>query len=220
MSVIYNENKIISMWTKEDNKQLRQLNKEGKTADEIISIMGEKLKDEPNHKYVYRYNEFILNEIFTKPTDTSNYFAQEKSEVYPDEWNYSSMFKTDSGQKYVVDFIYVKETKNQFKNSNVFNLSFTTVEQHDMKDYKKYEMPTKKNEHIELMKRLLFVIDVSLYNIKRRYPNPIILLGETENPQKIKFYRNVIKDSLPNVTEVEDMSEFTNGLKAYYYIIK
>jgi len=89
-----------------------------------------------------------------------------------------------------------------------------------MKDYKKYEMPTKKNEHIELMKRLLFVIDVSLYNIKRRYPNPIILLGETENPQKIKFYRNVIKDSLPNVTEVEDMSEFTNGLKAYYYIIK
>jgi hypothetical protein len=207
------------MWTKEDNKQLRQLIKEHKTPDEIISIMGyEKLKDEPNHKYVFRYNEFILNEIFARPKNTDFIISHEESKIYPDCWNFSSPFKTDSGQEYIVDFIYVKETKNQFKDNNVFNLSFTTKEQHDLNDYKKYELPTEKNEIIELTKRLLFVIDKSLITIKGWYPNPVLLIGETENPQKINFYRNIIKDSLPNITEVEDISEFTNGLKAYYFI--
>jgi hypothetical protein len=207
------------MWTKEDNKQLRQLIKEHKTPDEIISIMGyDKLRENPKKKYVSQYNEFILNEIKAQPKESSNYFKQEKSEVYIGEWNYSSMFKTDSGQEYVVDFIYVKETKNKFKNSNVFNISFTTKEQRDLTDYKNYEKDTKKNEIIELIKRLLFVINEALYSIKRRYPNPVLLIGETENPQKINFYRNIIKDSLPNLIEIEDISDFTNGMKVYYYI--
>jgi hypothetical protein len=209
------------MWTKEDNKQLRNLIKEHKTPDEIISIMGyDKLRENPKKKYVSQYNEFILNEIFARPKKTNFIVGNEDSKIYPNETNFFSPFKTDSGQEYIVDFIYVKETKNQFKDSNVFNLSFTTKEQRDLTNYKKYESPTDRNEIIELTKRLIYVINTTLKFIKQFYDNPILLIGETENYQKINFYRNIIRDSLSNITEIEDVSEFTNGLKAYYYIFK
>jgi len=209
------------MWTKEDNKQLRQLIKEGKTPTEIRKIIGvDKLEEHPNKKYLYNYNSFLINEIKAQPKDTDYNFKPEKSKIYPDDWNFYSEFKTTSGQKYFIDFIYVKETKNNFKNSDVFNISFTTEEQRDFNDYDKYEGETNKKEHIELIKRMIFIIDGSMKRIKVVYSNPIILIGETKNPQKINFYRNIIKDSLPNVTEIEDVSDFTNGMKAYYYIFK
>ena len=128
------------MWTKEDNKQLRNLIKEHKTPDEIISIMGyDKLRENPKKKYVSQYNEFILKEIFAQPKETLFSIGQEYSKIFSNVINYYSPFKTDSGQEYIVDFIYVKETKNQFKDNNVFNLSFTTKEQHNLTDYKNYE---------------------------------------------------------------------------------
>jgi len=205
------------MWTKEDNKKLRKLIKEGKPPNEIRNIIGvDKLEEHPNKKFLSSFSEFILNEIKMQSKETILNFQPKPSIYYPNEWNFLTYFETDSGQRYFVDFVYVKESKNQFKNDNVFNLSFTTEEQHNNSDI--YEDDTHKNEHIEVMKRLIFVIIESLKYIKTKYSNPILLIGETKNPQKIKFYRNIIKDSILNVKEIEDISEFTNGFKAFYYI--
>jgi hypothetical protein len=209
------------MWTKEDNKQLRQLIKEHKTSFEIRKHFGiEKLEEHPNKKYLSNFNSFVINEIKFQPKNKAFDFYHEKSKYYKNDYNFYSIFKTDSGQKYFVDFIYVKETKNKFKDLNVFNLSFTTEEQRVFTNVDFYELSTNKNEQFELIKCLIYVINESLKMIRVLYSNPIILMGETKNPQKINFYRNIIKDSLPNVIEIEDISEFTNGLKAYYYIEK
>ena len=208
------------MWTKEDNKQLRKLISEGKTPSEIIKIIGyDKLRENPKKKYVSNYNEFILNEIFAKPKETNFVIGREKSKYFNDKMNYYSTFKTSSGQEYVVDFVYVQEKNGQFKNDNIFNLSFTTKENRDLTDYKKYEDETNKKELIELTKRLIYVVIESIDTIKLKYKNVIILIGETENTQKIDFYRNIINNSFPNIEEIEDISSYTNGLKAYYYKI-
>lgn len=208
------------MWTKEDNKQLRKLISEGKTPSEIIKIIGyDKLRENPKKKYVSNYNEFILNEIFAKPKETDFVIGREKSKYFNDKMNYYSTFKTSSGQEYVVDFVYVQEKNGQFKNDNIFNLSFTTKENRDLTDYKKYEDETNKKELIELTKRLIYVVIESIDTIKLKYKNVIILIGETENTQKIDFYRNIINNSFPNIEEIEDISSYTNGLKAYYYKI-
>ena len=208
------------MWTKEDNTQLRKLISEGKTPSEIIEIMGyDKLRENPKKKYVSNYNEFILNEIFAKPKQTDFVIGREKSKYFNDKMNYYSTFKTSSGQEYVVDFVYVQEKDGRFKNDNIFNLSFTTKENRDLTDYKKYEDETNKKELIELTKRLIYVVIESIDTIKLKYKNVIILIGETENPQKIYFYRNIINNSFPNIEEIEDISSYTNGLKAYYYKI-
>ena len=208
------------MWTKEDNTRLRKLISEGKTPSEIIEIMGyDKLRENPKKKYVSNYNEFILNEIFAKPKQTDFVIGREKSKYFNDKMNYYSTFKTSSGQEYVVDFVYVQEKDGRFKNDNIFNLSFTTKENRDLTDYKKYEDETNKKELIELTKRLIYVVIESIDTIKLKYKNVIILIGETENPQKIYFYRNIINNSFPNIEEIEDISSYTNGLKAYYYKI-
>jgi hypothetical protein len=207
------------MWTKEDNSRLRKLISEGKNPSEIIEIMGyDKLRENPKKKYVSNYNEFILNEIFAKPKETEFVIGREKSKYFKDKMNYYSTFKTSSGQEYVVDFVYVQE-KNQFKNDNVFNLSFTIKENRDLDNYNKYEEETNKKELIELTKRLIYVIIESIDVIKLKYKNVIILIGETENPQKINFYKNVINDSFKNIEEIEDISLYTNGKRAYYYKI-
>lgn len=206
------------MWTKEDNIKLRQLIKEGKPPNEIRKSLGDKLEEHFNKKYLSSFSDFILNEIKMQPKETILNFQPKPSTYYPNEWNFLTYFETDSGQRYFVDFIYVKETKNQFKNDNIFNLSFTTEEQHNLNNSEIYEDDTHKYEHIEVMKRLIFVIIESIKYIKTKYINPILLIGETKNPQKINFYRNIIKDSLPNIKEIEDISDFTNGFKAYYFI--
>lgn len=75
------------MWTKEDNKRLRLLIKEGKTPDEIISTMGyDKLRENPKKKYVSQFNEFIINEIKAQPKETILNFQPKRSINYPITW--------------------------------------------------------------------------------------------------------------------------------------
>ena len=70
-------------WTKKDNDNLRQLIKEKKTPDEIISIIGrEKLEKNPKKKYVGKFSDFILNEIFATPKKTVYKLEQEESKLF------------------------------------------------------------------------------------------------------------------------------------------
>jgi hypothetical protein len=209
------------MWTKEDNKKLRTLIKEGKSVSEIREIIGDnKLRENPKKKYVNTFNRFKLMEIVAKQLKTDYIFQIEKSKFYENEYNFTANFKTLSENEYIIDLILIKEYENQFKNNNILNISFTLAKNRTFDNYKKYEEETKINEHFEIIKRLMFIIPDSLKKIKKNYSNIILLINETENPQKINFYRNVIKDSFSDVIEIEDTSNFTNGLKAYYYIIE
>jgi hypothetical protein len=55
--------------------------------------------------------------------------------------------------------------------------------------------------------------------LKENYPNIPFSIGDTpNNEKKIKFYRNIIKNSFKKVQETEDTDE--TGSKIYYYKIQ
>ena len=113
-------------WTKEDNDILRQLLKENKTPDEIVNIIGiDKLEKNPNKKYVGKFSQFILNEIFTKPKKTIYSLFQTNSTNFKNKINYNAKFNTDSGNEYVLDLVYVEDSISPFPTRPMYNISFT-----------------------------------------------------------------------------------------------
>ena len=218
-------------WTKEDNDKLRQLIREKKSFDYINNYFGnDKLFYHPNKKY-YLSNKSAAIPTFKKKIDNYSGFITEikynelktdfivdfeKSDHFNDEFNYIYKFKTDSGNKYVVDFIYLKDTVGPYTNRDIYNISFTLESNRDMFNHTDYEKLTFFNEEHEIIKRIIFIIR----DFNNRFGNNCIyLIGETEDKRKIKWYSQLIKDSFDNVKEIIDVSSFTNGLNAYYYEI-
>jgi hypothetical protein len=110
--------------------------------------------------------------------------------------------------------IYVEDALSPFPNQPMYNISFTTKNQYGTD---KYENETHKNEIIELVRRIIDILLDMDYIIRRFIKNPIYIIGETDNPQKIKFYQNIIKDSLPEYKEMKGISSINNGKDVYYY---
>jgi len=208
-------------WTKEDNDILRGLIKEGKTPKEIVSIIGyDKLNKNPKKKYVDKYSDYILNEIFIKPKETEYklnkiYSPREKGHI-----DYKIEFKTKSDYDYILDLIYLRDIRSPFPMKPLYNISFTIKEQHNLTNNNIYEIETNKGEIIELMKRLIYILNDVNILIKSKIEYPIYLIGETNNTQKINFYRNVIKDSLKNFTERKGNCSYNGGKQCYYYYEK
>ena len=50
--------------------------------------------------------------------------------------------------------------------------------------------------------------------------NIVYIIGETDDDRKIKFYRNIIHDSLPEYNEVKGKSSINLRKDAYYYYKK
>jgi len=99
----------------------------------------------------------------------------------------------------------------------IYNISFTIKEQHNLRNNNIYEMETNKGEIIEIMKRLIFILNDVNILIKSKIEYPIYLIGETNNIQKINFHRNVIKDSLKTFIELKGDCSYNNGKQCYYY---
>jgi hypothetical protein len=191
---IYKENylmKFTKNWTKKDNDKHRQLIKERKSVDEIIEIMGmEKLKYHPNKRYTAKFSTFVLNEIIYSSRITDYDFKIIKSATYPPEKDYEMVFKTKSGQKYVIDLIYMFEMKvgRPYINRDLYNISFTTLEQkeqsakisNDKEKTKSYEKETNKQESIELMKRLIYILQEIHNYIKKLFPDIVYVIGENK----------------------------------------
>lgn len=218
-------------WTKKDNDKLRQMIKENKSVDEIRNYFGnDKLFYHPSKKYYIPPNTGTIPSFKNKIEDFTGFITEikynelktdfihdfKKSKQFPNEFDYIYKFQTNSGNKYVVDFIYLKDTIGPYSNTDIYNLSFTLEENHNLSNHKDYEKLTMIKEHHELMKRLIFIIK-DFYN--RFGNNCIFLIGETTDKRKINWYRNLIKDSFNNVVETEGVSSYTNGMKAYYYEI-
>lgn len=208
----FNEN-----WSKEDNDLLRKLIKENKSPDEIVAIIGfEKLEKNPKKKYVGKFSEFILNEITSTPKKTLYTLKQDESTAFKGNLNYHAFFSTDSDVEYVLDLVYIKDKLSPYQNIPMFNISFTTKEQYDYMDYVKYERETNKNEHLELMSRLIYIIeDINIY-LTSKYGEIVYIIGETPNPKKINMYRDIIKNSL-NYNELKGKSSINLGKDVYYY---
>jgi hypothetical protein len=207
-------------WEKEDNDLLRKLIKENKSPDEIVSIIGfEKLEKNPKKKYVGKFSDFILNEITSIPKKTLYTLKQDESTSFKGNLNYHAFFRTDSGVEYVLDLIYVEDIMSPYKNKSMFNISFTTKEQYDSTSATKYEKETNKNEHLELMSRLIYIIeDINIY-LTSKYGEIVYIIGETSNPKKINMYRDIIKNSL-NYNELKGKSSIILGRDVYYYTKK
>jgi len=213
--MIFNDN-----WTKLDNDFYRQLIREGKSIDDIIRIIGmDKLKYHPKGRYLSSFSDFLIKEIKCTPEETRFKMEIKDSEHFKNESDFQSTFKTKSETTYIIDFVYMKDTIGPFPNKDLFNLSFTTLYQHDLNDEIIYENPTNKNEHIELMKRLIYIIEKFDVYIRQLKKEVIYFIGQTNDTKKINFYRSVIKDSFDNVEEIEGESSFNKLKYGFYYKI-
>ena len=193
-------------------KEYRKFIKEGKSINDIIDLIG--IGDD--NKFVSSISDKIY-EIIYSPKTTKQITIEEESEIFPNNLNYIIKIYTDSNTEYIIDIIYMCDKIGPFPNRNLYNISFTTSNQRNLKDYKKYETPTNLNEQSELIQRLIYLLNRQ-YNILKdiEKKNPIFCLGETENKTKIKWYRNLIKDSL-DFKEVVGESSYNNGKLMYYF---
>lgn len=216
-------------WTKEDNDKMRDFIKEGKDVDFIRSYFtNDKLFYHPSKKYyisnksatlpkfkskISNFHGFV-NEIKYEPLKTDFVFDFNKSKNFPNKFDYYYTFQTNSGNRYVVDFIYLIDTKGPYKNNDIYNVSFTIEQNRYMSDPIRYEKPTKINENHELMKRIIYIFR----DFDSRFGNGCVyLVGETTDDRKINWYRNLIKDTFDDSIEVIGVSSFTDDLMTYYY---
>jgi hypothetical protein len=219
-------------WTKQDNNKMRQMIKEKKSVDEIRNYFGnDKLFYHPTKKYYHSgksgsiptfkekikdYSGFI-NEIKYESLKTDFTIDFKKSKHFKEEFDYLYRFQTESGNRYIVDFIYLKDNLSPFPNKEIYNISLTLEENRNLSDYEDYEKLSKLNEQHELLKRLIFICK----DFNDRFSkDKFYLIGETEDKRKINWYRNLISDSFDNVEEIVGKSSFTNGLNAYYFSVK
>jgi hypothetical protein len=218
-------------WTKEDNDLMRKMIKENKSVDEIREFFGnDKLFYHPKRKYytdgkvgcLPNFNERkqiqdftgFVNEIKYSELKTDFRIIATSSLKFKNEVDYHYTFLTNSLNRYIVDFIYLKDTKGNFKDKDLYNVSFTLEKNYDLNDYKKYETETNLNEQHEIIKRLIYIIK----DFHKKYSNGCIyLIGETEEMIKINWYINLVKDSFEEVNIIKDESSFTNDLPAYYF---
>ena len=218
-------------WTKEDNKKLIELSKKGKSIDYIREYFGnDKLFYHRNKKYyqsgksaaIPTFKEQIkdfsgfINEIKYESLKTDFTYDFEKSNQFENEFNYIYKFQTNSGNRYVVDFIYLNDKIGSYSSKDIYNISFTLESNRNLKNYKDYERQTELEEGHEIIKRVIFIFR----DFNDRFGNGCIyMLGDTEDKRKINWYRNLINQSFDNIIETESISSYTNGLKAYYYEI-
>lgn len=215
-------------WSKDDNDILRRLIKEGKSPEEIREFFGnDKLFYHPSKKYFNhktgilpnfkkQIKDFtgLINEIKYEPLKTDFKFDYSKSSKFKDEFDYIYTFQTNSGNRYVVDFIYLFDNIGPYKNRDIYNVSFTLEKNRNLSNYTDYEKQTQLNESHEIIKRIIFILRD--FNV-RFGKNCVYLIGESEDKRKVNWYRNLIKDSFDGVKETVGISSFTNGLMAYYY---
>jgi len=205
-------------WTKQDNDYLRKLIKEHKSPNDIISIMGrEKLEKNPKKKYIGRFSDFILDEIYAKPKKTHFTLKQKKSNHFSGKLNYNVFFNSDSGEKYILDLVYVEDSISPFPDRSMYNISFTIKNQYNLDDYLEYEKDTNRGELLEVVSRLIYILSYIDVWIRIEIPDVVYIIGETENPQKINIYRDIIKNSLKDYHEIKGNSSINLNKPAYYY---
>ena len=222
-------NEYNEKWTREKFLEYRKLKRSGYDDKMLIEHFGEDIYC--SGMYNRKSNTMpwleFLTEIVITPEYTNYNVSKEISDIYYGKFDYIIDFE-DNGVKYIITmFYYVIE------GINTYNILLTT--QNQWNDYKSkldsirgkgyitnderleliniVENETGFNQLYPVMKKLSYIL---LDFIKNKFDNVIISLGETKNIIKINLYRNIIKNSFPNIIEME--SKFDKvGNKYYLY---
>jgi len=228
------------IWTKEVNDQYRKMIKEKKSTDEIREYFGDKMNYHPKQKFkrggFLTYEKFLLiiNEIKIHPNYIDFGFRSFKSPRFSNGNDIRCYF-TINNIDYVLSLEYLIEDNELFHNDIVYNVFFTTKEQFDNyqnillklkpeyyeKEFSKLqdivEKETNKGDVIKIFNALSYI----LLKMVDDLVNPVLAISETDNPQKINFYKKSIEDSFKDKYELLiGESKFFPGINTYYYIIK
>lgn len=120
----------------------------------------------------------LLNEMFNQPIETEYEIFNIKNDI-------KIIFKSKSDSEYRLDIFPIKEIDKGFVNHISFTLSDRSILDED-----EYEKPTNKNEMIEILNRIHFIIlDIVSKNIVSNY----FCIGGTEIKEKNKIYEYFLK---------------------------
>jgi hypothetical protein len=211
------------IWTKAKNDQLRNFIKEGRSVDFIKEYFGEDIEAHPKRKYssnkLLPFKKFF--EIKINPIETEYKIIKDSSPFFKDEHDY--ILKFFHKINYVILFLYFP-----IKGKETYNIIFTTENQYLF--YKKelnrisksntwgsdeYEMlrsiiekTTGYNEIFPVIKRVSYVIlDFYKKNLNGKH---LSIGADTNDPIKIKLYRNIIRDSFTDFSEIEEQDSEGN----------
>jgi len=195
-------------WTIEDNIRYRNFIKEGKSIEDIKSLMGDRLKF--NSKFISTFSKFIKEEISYSMRNTIYSLDFSLSQLDNNKQNYHVSFKTIKGNDYIVDFIYIKDSIGPYKNIDCYNISFTISKNHNLSNDSIYEQPTGENEQNEVLSKVLFIIN----SICSTYKIDLIIVGLTDNKTKDRIYLDMINSI--NKEYSLGKSSINNGKDVYY----
>lgn len=218
-------------WTREKFLEYRKLKKNGYTTEMLIDHFGEDIY----HSGIYNKKSTIMpwlefmTEIKITPEYTNFNISKEYSDIYEDKLDYIINFN-DNDIDYIISFFYyiidnietyniLLTTKNQWdeykeKMGEIKHKGYVTEEEHN-ELVSIVEKETGFNQLYSIMKKVSYILFDMLEN---ELGNVIISLGETRNIIKINLYRNIIKNSFPNIEEDQKMDNIGN--KYYLYKIK
>ena len=217
-------------WTKEKFLEYRKLKKMGWSQEMLIEHFGEDIY----HSGLYNRRSSILpwlnfiTEIKITPEKTNYGFVKIPSDLYIDRFDYIIDFE-DNGTYYVICFLFYI-----IKDIETYNILLTTAEQWDkykskLDDlrYKSYIIDEERNQLVNIVEKetglnkLYSVMKKASYAIfdfvEGNLGDIIISLGETKNPVKISLYRNIIKNSFVNISEI---GKIDDEISNKYYLYK
>jgi hypothetical protein len=214
-------------WTREKHIEYRKLRKEGKTREELKEHFGEDIYFSPYfNKNSNELPWLFFNEIKINPINIPYSYWNRTSLFYNNKTDYFAEFESDN-MDYILCLMYY-----EINNISTYNIVFTTKNQYNFYDFKLKEFIKKKGfisdedrkelksifeketiliDIYVILKRISFIIfDMWNKNIK----GSILSLINTDNPKKIKLYRNIIEKSFTNIKENKIIDTFGN----YYFI--
>ena len=220
-------------WTREKFLEYRKLKRSGYTHSMLKEHFGDDIYESgmynrngstlPN---ILKYHNFV-NEIKINPEETYYGISPELSSFFKEKTDYVLTFHSNN-ISYVICLIFFK-----INNIDTYNLVFTTYDQ--WVNYRSKFSEFIKSGKISTEEfQILNDIISKTTNLNDVYPifrkiswilldfysktlkGGVLSIGDTDNEQKIKFYRNIIKDSFTNVKESE--VKF-NGENYYLYEI-
>ena len=230
--LIYSDmNAYNERWTREKFLEFRKLKRIGWSKEMLIEHFGEDIY----YSGLYNRRSSILpwlqfiTEIKITPEKTNYSFVKISSDFYIDKLDYIIDFE-DNSTNYVICFLFYI-----IKDIETYNILLTTAEQWDryklkLDDlrHKSYITDEERNELVKIVEKetglntLYSVMKKASYVIfdfvERNLGNITISIGETENPVKISLYRNIIKNSFENTSEIGKIDDEI-GNKYFLYKI-
>lgn len=220
-------------WTKEKHREYCDLKRVGYTNEMLKKHFGDDIYESgiynrngaslPN---ILKFGKFI-NEIKISPEGADYNFIKQVSIFIKNKSDYIISFYCND-IPYIISIIYYP-----IKEKETYNVVFTTRDQWNEYEYKlrnflkkgklteeEFEIldniigkETNKNNIFPIFRKISWIL-LDFY--KNNLNGYLLSIGDTNNKKKIKFYRNIIKDSFKNIIETE---EYINTNKYYIYKI-